>query len=393
MLNRTLLLLFIVLTSFSFAQKDSSSSKLSEHVRVYGYLKYLHSANFVDLDAMTTNNLFHNRFNLEADWNNFEFVAGMRNRIFYGDMVTHNPFLEDALEQDNGYADLSFVWGSSSTVMAHTVFDRVYLRYTKNNLEVTAGRQRINWGVNLAWNTNDLFNTYNFTDFDYEERPGNDAIRTLYYLNGGMSSIEAAYKPGESGDETILAARYLMNKRGYDIQFIGGWYYTDLALGLGWAGNLKSLGFKGEGTYFIPRDSELDSVKVLNLSSSIDYSFGNGLYLNGSVLFNSNGIDDVSTTNLLTVSNTFSNITAKTLMPTKYSGFLQASYPITPLFNASLAGMYGSHIHLVFLMPSLGYSIATTWDLSLVGQIYFAEIEDDFQPAGSSLFLRLKWSF
>ena len=57
------------------------------------------------------------------------------------------------------------------------------------------GRQRINWGVNLAWNPNDLFNAYSLIDFDYQERPGSDAIRFQYYM-GDLSVLNLQYNPG-----------------------------------------------------------------------------------------------------------------------------------------------------------------------------------------------------
>lgn len=41
----------------------------------------------------------------------------------------------------------------------------------------------------MAWNPNDWFNTYNYFDFDYEERPGTDAIRVRVYFKDGMSSL------------------------------------------------------------------------------------------------------------------------------------------------------------------------------------------------------------
>ena len=69
------------------------------------------------------------------------------------------------------------------------------------------GRQRINWGVNLAWNPNDLFNAYSLIDFDYQERSGVDAIRFQYYT-GEMSSIEFAIQPGENIDKSIIAALF-----------------------------------------------------------------------------------------------------------------------------------------------------------------------------------------
>mgnify|MGYP004248135439 CR=1 FL=1 len=77
---------------------------------------------------------------------------------------------------------------------------------------------------------------------------------------------------------------------GYDFQFLLANYYDDIALGGGWAGNIKNAGFKGEITYFISDESYINN--STSLSTSIDYSFTNGLYILGSYLYNSNGFTD-----------------------------------------------------------------------------------------------------
>lgn len=370
------------------AKAQDSIPSFKERTSVNGYLKYLHSANVVT-GGMSTYDLLHNRINLSHFYKKVRFNMGMRNRLFYGDQVVQNPKFPQQLTQDTGYFDMSWVLLHSREAALHSTFDRLNLNWANDKMELTIGRQRINWGMNLAWNANDLFNTYSFVDFDYEERPGNDAIRYQYYLQGGMSVLDVAYKPGDSQDETIAALRYRFNTKGYDIQFIGGWYNTDVAFGLGWAGNIKNVGFKGEGTYFKSRYAHLEDVATV--SASWDYSFKKGLYINGSILYTSNGIDDITQ---LSLANSLNVTSAKNLMPTTWSGFLQTMYPVTPLLNAGVAVIYGSGMDIVFAMPSVAYSISDTWDVSLVGQIFYADIPTDgLQNLGNTAFLRLKWSF
>ncbi|MCK7542259.1 MAG: hypothetical protein MZV63_70990 [Marinilabiliales bacterium] len=69
---------------------------------------------------------------------------------------------------------------SSSETVSHvlnTFIDRASVDFTAGTLQVSAGRQRINWSQALVWNPNDIFNTYSSFDFDYMERPGSDAVR------------------------------------------------------------------------------------------------------------------------------------------------------------------------------------------------------------------------
>jgi hypothetical protein len=107
-----------------------------------------------------------------------------------------------------------------------------------------------------------------------------------------MSGFEIAVAPREKWLESTAAVMYKMNVRGYDLQFIAGQYRDEVTAGIGWAGNLGNAGFKGEAQWFAPFEGFADSTHTVSGAISVDYAFKNSLYLNGSLLFNSNGIDD-----------------------------------------------------------------------------------------------------
>ena len=265
-------------------------------------------------------------------------------------------------------------------LVIHTMIDRAYLQWHKEDWEVTLGRQRLNWGVNLAWNPNDLFNSYSFFDFDYEERPGSDALRVRKYT-GYASEVEFAIKAADSFEEMTTAIRYQINQWNYDIQFICGVMKNNLALGTGWAGSIGGMGFKGELTYL----SHLEMKKQDFLTSvSLDYMFANSIYLNGSVLYNSFGKKQPT----FGLVNTTSNLDIRSISPYTWSSFLQASYPIHPLLNAGMATILFPTDGSLFLNPSVTYSIVNNLDLDLIGQFYFSESQDS-----KALYLRLKYSY
>jgi hypothetical protein len=113
----------------------------------------------------------------------------------------------------------------------------VWFQYTNEKLQVTAGRQRINWGQTFVWNPNDIFNTYSYFDFDYEEKPGSDAVRVQYFLNP-TSAFELAAKLDRQNKATI-AGLYRFNKLNYDIQFLSGITdEQDFVAGAGWSGQI-----------------------------------------------------------------------------------------------------------------------------------------------------------
>lgn len=374
-------LLLLTLTSLS-AQKKEKNLFLS------GYIKNLHEFSFIDrFDDLQWTNLLHNRLNFKyIPSDEITIRLEFRNRLFYGDKVKGIFGFSEFISQDNGIIDLSWHIINQGNLLFNTTIDRALVNYTKGNWDVTLGRQRVNWGMNLIWNPNDIFNTYNFLDFDYEERPGSDAVRVQFYL-GDFSKIEFAAKKGRSDNDYIVAAMYKFNKWAYDIQLIAGVYQKDWVLGAGWAGNLKNAGFKGEISYFTPYKNYFNSENVWSASISVDYGFKNGLYINGSILYNSAANQTSSGLGPLV----YNNLSAKKLMPYEHSGFIQLAKEFTPIFKGALFTIYSPTNNSVIAMPSLDYSVATNWELNFTSQSFF-EFED-YKTLGNSLYLRLRWSF
>lgn len=396
-LNIKALLFFVlgIMSSSLFAQDSTKTKKkiFGEVITVRGYLKEMQTASFTNLDTVLLDNLIHNRLNFKAYLGDkWTIATEMRNRIIYGDQVFFTPGYGEILEIDNGIVDMNWTWLNKQSVVGHTMIDRAYINYAADTWEARIGRQRINWGIALAWNPNDLFNAYNFIDFDYEERPGSDAARFQYFLPNGMSQFDVAASVN-ANDEVVAAAMYKFNKWNYDFQVLGGMYYEDVALGLGWAGNIKNAGFKGEATYFQHAD-DFDSSGVLSTVLQGDYSFKNGTYVNVAMLFNSGGtseaLDLMNNPNVLA---SFGNITAKSLFPTKYTYMAQYSYPLSELWNLSLVGLYGAGMNIGFVSPTVSYSAKENLDLTLVGQLFGGEVNKEYTALGNSLFFRLKYSF
>lgn len=381
----------------AFSQKDSTSTtkpkkKFKDIVNIRGYVKDLRSANFVKLDDITTDNLIHNRINVRVNVAKTVTAAlEVRNRIFYGETVKNTMDYGSLVDVDGGLVDLSYLLVDKNSFVFLTQIDRAWVRYSHDKFDLTIGRQRINWGINTVWNPNDLFNAYNYVDFDYEERPGTDGLRFQYYFKN-LSSIEFAARPDEHMDSTVAAVMFKFNKWTYDVQILAGNYYTDAALGLGWAGNIKLAGFKGEATYFHPKKDFGDTTGVVNASIAFDYAFKNSIYVMASSLYNSQGLNNSNPLALLSL---YSNaISPKNMMPSKYSAFAQISYPFTPLINGGLAGIYGFGLNLFFINPTIGVSVANNWELMLVGQIIYSEnFDSEFKNLYNSVFVRLKWSF
>lgn len=355
-----------------------------------GYLKDMQLFYYAEpTQSWTKQNLVHNRLNFK--WypsSSFVFVGEMRNRFFSGKLVRDIPGYGQLIDQDNGFWNLSALVIDSEAAVFHSMIDRIYLDYSIGDWQVRFGRQRINWGMNLVWNPNDVFNTYSFLNFDYEERPGTDALKVQYYTSE-TSSLELVYQIGDMNDERALASRFRFNKWNYDFQLLGGWVEKDLILGAGWAGDIYGGGFRGELTWFIPRENR-GGEEALLASVSGDYSFSNNLMLHAGFLYNSTGTSDPTFRTGL-----FSGeeATPRGLSRGTYAIFGQVSYLLTPLFTTSLSTIANPSDGSFVLNPSLGYSLVTNLDLLLVGQHFFGDDFTEYGDIGHAFFLRLKWSF
>ncbi|WP_347838053.1 hypothetical protein [uncultured Draconibacterium sp.] len=387
--------LSLILTFFISSLLLSAQSDVS----FYGYLKNLAMyykpvepvavSETKTLDYLMLNQL-HNRLNFRYfATEKLTFALEARNRIYMGQMIREFPDYEEMIDTDNGFLDLGTVLISADSWFFHTMLDRAWLDYTSGKWQVRLGRQRINWGTNLVWNPNDVFNTFSYFDFDYEERPGTDGIRVQYYTSV-TSSAELVYKIGRNSNESAIAGMYRFSKFNYDVQFLSGWVGKDYVLGGGWAGNIKGAGFRGEATWFKPRDKDDETnFETFVASVSGDYTFANSLYLHFGTLFNSYGTTgDAGGRSFFTP-----NISAKMLSMGRYQLFSQVSYPLTPLFYVNLSAMLNPCDGSSFIGPDFSYSLADNWEIMLNGQFFFGRSGTEYGEYGQAIYARVKWAF
>lgn len=367
---------------------SSLSFTSAQQVVFRGYVKNLQTFFFTDRqNTLLNSGFFHNRLALQ--WSPDSLLTlnvELRNRLFYGDLVRFSPDFAAELERDPGFFDLSFNSIERSALVMHSISDRMYLDYRPGRWRIRLGRQRINWGIATTWNPNDLFNAYNFLDFDYEERPGADALRVEYRI-GGFSHLEAVYGPSRQRNNWVGGLRYTGHTGTYDWQLIGAWFKHQIAFGGGWAGDLGNTGFKGEWTLFQPLDT---GKTALSLTLGTDYLFGKNWLLSGGVLWNSRAAGGVQNPEAL--ANT--TLSPDNLFPARLSLLASLNKQITPLLSGSLGVLYAPDAEILIALPSFGVSVADNWNADLTGQLFFGQ-----SPAGhfgnrfNAVFVRWRWSF
>ncbi len=368
----------------SLSVVDSTEDK--KRFELQGYVKNMEYISFNDgFRNSLSNNLIHNRINIK--WKpvrNFTGAIELRNRLFWGEEVKSNQAFEELLENPTEAIGLSKLWFGSRSAVFHTNIERLWAEYHTDKLSFRLGRQRINWGVNTLWNPNDLFNTYNFLDFDYEERPGSDAVKGQYNFSDN-TNLELAVSVSRQREQ-IAALKLFTNKWGYDFQFMAAWYLQQWATGSGFAGSIGDAGFKGELMYFFESAKATDQ---FNASLEFDYMFENEWYLNLAGLYNMQGLNQ----QLSNFESLDFRLSPKNLLPLKWTLAITTSKPVTELLQAGFTGTYSPGADLIILYPSLRYNLATNLDVDMVWQSMMAGMQGELHDLNHTAFLRFKWSF
>lgn len=356
------LLCFLIMLFGAAAQSktdDQPDSTTVQHFSFNGYLKDLSSFTF-PVKAMPFHyaNLIHNRLNAKWQSDHFNASAELRNRMLW-----------------NGHPDPSL----------YTRLERGWIEYKSALWSIKAGRQRINWGMNNAWNPNDVFNAYNMFDFDYEERSGVDGLR-VHYQKTEMSAIEFAATKGKDWNQINGAIKYNFNRSTYDWQLIAGIHDQRLTLGIGWQGSIGETGFKGEAQYF---SNHSNSGKILNVSTEFDYITKNGWYLQGGLLFNQKGMAaPPASWSTLSFQNKPDN-----LMPTRWNILTGVSKEISSIVNGRITSVYSPKNNLIVLFPSISFSMLPNLDLDIFWQTFLASSSGKISPVNHGGFIRGRWSF
>jgi len=366
------------------AQEDTLVKK--NNFTMNGYVKNIQTNIFNQyFTNHVAGNIVHSRLNIK--WKPSQQLSGaveLRSRFIWDDQIRKTPDYAVLLRNSDEWINLSAYSKIADNMIFHTNLERIWLNHQYKKWNVRVGRQRINWGITNIWNPNDIFNTYNFLDFDYEEKPGSDAVKIQYEITN-FNQVEFAFSKSENKKSSILAVKYFFNKAGYDFQIIAGSYHQIITSGFGWAGNIGKIGFKGEGQIYLQNIDSTDFNGTIELTKI----FEKGWLLSTAVLFNQKGLN--STIN--SWNNINFKISPQSLMPAKWTIATVVSKEITPLFNGNITLVYSPKVNMLILFPALKYNIASNIDLDLINQSFFYESMQKFQAISHGLFLRFKWSF
>jgi len=379
-----LIIALLLCHSLLFGQDEETEPKLS----VNGYLGFNQMV-LLD-DVWLTDNQFLNRLELEYTFSEkISAVVQGRNRLNYGDSYTLNPQSATQFEYDAGFFDLTANIADGKSYVLNTQCDRAYLKYSGDKFDAVIGRQRINWARSLVWNPNDIYSSYSFFDLSYPERAGTDAVLFTYY-SGPMSQLDIVASVN-ADDSLTLSGRYKFNVKNVDLQVIASYFnQSDLIAGAGFEGYVKDYSLRGEFSVISPIENSGNEPAAFVSSLAIDRMFSNQLSLQAEWLYNSFATPEELQSFEQFYATPFS---VKSLSFDNHSFFLRANYPLTPLINGGISGMYYLKLGGLFVSPSLSVSMMQNLDFKISYQLFTMKPENLDRYDYNFLYWSLQYSF
>ncbi|MFC1748780.1 hypothetical protein ACFL2V_08220 [Pseudomonadota bacterium] len=280
------------------------------------------------------------------------------------ELNAYQSFIPNALVGSQGGASLpssverSALFEASFSDNDHVrlAVDRIALRWSKDNLEFTAGRQAINLATTFYFTPNDFFAPFAAQTFYRVYKPGVDAFRAEIGI-GQLSQLSLISVLGYGPDTTSSTgwSRYSNSQRDSQLlrwssafgnaeaTFLGGRVADKNIIGGALQGELFDwLGVRVEGHHADPQTVAGGDYRQLSLG--VEHRWESSLDLRLELLYNGVGNDLVSSYQVVVASND------AIYLARRYSAF-GGSYEVTPLLlmSAVLISNMDDHSHLISL--------------------------------------------
>ncbi len=321
----------------------------------------------------------------------FHGVQGLTYSTFSGSGVGVSS--SDLLPLRFRMTDAAWDWAENDHVTAAFAFDRFNLSLSLPDIEITLGRQAVNFSLTYFWNPLDVFLPFRPEQFDRDYKAGVDALRVDVSL-GALSGFTLVAAGGRRLDIVVdpaaldvrvaaepfcdepwfgsaVVGRGFTNLWDWDLVVQGGKVYGGLQAGGGFSGEVFTIGMRGEAAYFwatedrqaifIPgsgRQQLLDD--HARVVVGIDRRFENSLYFTMEYFFNEAGGDEDD----LLLSLARLAIGENQSLSEHSLGFL-ASYEILPILRAQMIYLLSLSDHSSLVFPSLHWQ--ATGELEILG--------------------------
>jgi len=177
-----------------------------------------------------------------------------------------------------------------------TRMERLDIRWSPGLYDIDIGRQPVSLGTSHFVGILDILAPFAPGDLDATYKPGIDALRIRrgFGATGEAEIIAVADK--EWGDGAIIG-RYRYSLKGVDFEFVGGRFRRRGFGGVGWEGEVKSMGIWGELALF-ERRKNVEKIRggwseaAFSGVAGIDVNLPDDFKLGGSFMFQDFGVRD-----------------------------------------------------------------------------------------------------
>ena len=305
-------------------------------------------------------------------------------QAYFGTFVSTGDFrVAEKQSEDRQFLDLSQTLAEEdNTFYVHRLY-RATLAYETNLFQWEIGRQQIPWGVCYFFTPTDLFNPFNPTQIEPEERDGVDAVSVIGKNMKGYK-IQAVYTPrGRQLHPQRYFARISRDVLGYEAGLLGGRVSRDYAAGVDLAGNLKGSALRGEVLY---READLEK-DFFQFTVNADYNFPHNVHALLEYHFNGEGRrrprdyqrDRWIRGEIRELSK-------------NYLAFV-LGHDVTPLLRIENRALLNLNDASLFIRPEIRYELRSNLLLTAGAQLFLGENVDEFGQPKNLYLTEVKYSF
>ncbi len=246
-------------------------------------------------------------------------------------------------------------------------FYRLSLAYESDWMDFEIGRQQIPWGVGYFFTPTDLFNPFNPTQIELDERDGVDAVN-LTFKNIRDYKVQLVYTPsGKQLHPQRYLGRVSRDVKGYEVGFLGGRIKRDHAVGFDLAGNIKDSAVRGE---FLYREAELEK-DFIKFTVNADYNFPHNIHALLEYHFNGQGRRDRN------AYQADRQIRGEIQQLAKNYLGLMLGHDITPLWRIENRTIFNLDDQSFMIRPELQYELKSNVLFTLGAQLFAGDREDE----------------
>ncbi|MBI1977224.1 MAG: hypothetical protein HYS55_00565 [Candidatus Omnitrophica bacterium] len=315
------------------------------------------------------------RFTLKVDYDH---------QPYFGTFVGTGDFrIAKRQTEERQFLDLSQTLVEQDNVFYEHRLYRASIAYESEAFDLEIGRQQIPWGVGHFFTPTDLFNPFNPTQIELEERDGVDAVNFTLKKPAGFKT-QWVYTPGgKQLHPQRFLGRISHDVKGYEVGVLGGRIKRDHAVGFDLQGNLMDSAVRGE---FLYREAELEK-DFVKFTVNADYNFPHNIYGLLEYHFNGQGRrdqDDYQVDRLIRGE-------IQELGKNFLAGLL--GYDLTSLIRLEYRTIWNMDDTSLFQRPEIQYEVTSNILITLAAQLYLGANDDEYGQAKNLFLGEVKYTY